>query len=275
MMQRIFPTCGALVVMTVLLGSLATANERTASISAEELDGFNDYPAPVRQLLEQALALSRKDLKYIYGSADPAKGGMDCSGTIQHLLSVYGIPGVPRQANTIYRWLWKQSRFHAVNSPRLDSFEFEHLQPGDLLFWSGTYDIKRDPPVTHVMLYLGRLKSDRRPVMFGASEGRRYAGTSRNGVSVFDFVLPKPESPSRFLGYGRVPGLPLTLEKPASLLPQNPPDPIDAGTPSPDRPAAADLQPEPVIPRAEPVGPEPAASPSSPPTPDAPAAPAQ
>ena len=43
--------------------------------------------------------------------------------------------------------------------------------------------------------------------MVGASDGRRYRGIKRNGVSVFDFVLPKADSRSVFVGYARVPGL--------------------------------------------------------------------
>jgi Cell wall-associated hydrolases (invasion-associated proteins) len=32
----------------------------------------------------------------------------------------------------------------------------KRLQPGDLLFWEHTYKPRRKPPVTHVMVYLGR-----------------------------------------------------------------------------------------------------------------------
>ncbi len=87
------------------------------------------------------------------------------------------------------------------NSP-----EFSKLKPGDLLFWSGTYIIHRDQPITHVMLYLGKNKKGER-LMFGASDGRTYQGKKMWGVSVFDFKLPDGKGPQRFVGYGCIPDL--------------------------------------------------------------------
>ena len=66
------------------------------------------------------------------------------------------------------------------------------------------------PPVTHVMMYLGRLKKNDKPVMFGASNGRTFEGKKQNGVSVFDFRMPrkvKTGRQSKFVGYGPVPGI--------------------------------------------------------------------
>jgi len=197
----------ALLICAASLASPAAspAAEPPGALNGEALAAHPETPESARRLIEQALALSTRGLRYLYGSADPTRGGMDCSGTIHHLLVSCGWRNVPRQANTLYAWLWQHSRFHAVNSLRSDSFEFAHLRPGDLLFWSGTYDIRREPPVTHVMLYLGRRAADGRPVMFGASEGRTYEGKSRSGVGVFDFVLPRPGSTARFLGYASLP----------------------------------------------------------------------
>ena len=201
-----------------------SATERPGQIALADLD-LDPHPSPyARALVQRALALSALGLRYTYGSADPGQGGMDCSGTIQHLLLSAGWKDVPRQANTIYAWVWQTGRFHAVNSFRLDSFEFTHLRPGDLLFWSGTYEIQREPPVTHVMLYLGRRTHDQRPLMFGASEGRPFEGRARRGVGVFDFVLPRPGSPGRFLGYGSIPPPPQPVLTPAAT---------DASSPAP------------------------------------------
>ena len=82
------------------------------------------------------------------------------------------------------------------------------LRPGDLLFWvNSTKDAKtdRDPPVTHVMIYLGKRRNDGHPVVAGASDGRSLDGQRMNGVSVFDFKLPSPGSPARFIGYAHLP----------------------------------------------------------------------
>src|SRR5204863_7070507 len=91
-------------------------------------------------------------------------------------------------------------------------FEFKDLLPGDLMFWSGTYQTAREVPISHVMMYLGREKKTGKRVMFGSSDGRSYNGIQRWGVSVFDFKMPKadpanPEKRVDFVGYAHVPGL--------------------------------------------------------------------
>lgn len=175
--------------------------------------GFGAYPAKVRQLIEAGLELTKQNLGYTYGSADPAKGGMDCSGFIYYVLRQNGFPDVPRDSSQQYVWVRKTGNFDAVLSRKEDSFELDALKPGDLLFWRGTYSIDRDPPITHVMIYLGREEGTRKRIMIGASDGRTYDGKQRFGVSVFDFKLPPPLSSNEaklspvFVGYGRIPGL--------------------------------------------------------------------
>lgn len=202
--------------LTMLLPAGAQENEKmppvvVASISSDQLEGFDSNPPAVRKLLESALALTRQNLGYKYGSADPAGGGMDCSGTIYFLLREAGLEDVPRTASDQYVWARKAGDFEAVVSRRKDSFELDELKPGDLLFWTGTYSVDRDPPVTHTMIYLGTLKSDGRQVMFGASDGRTFGGEKMFGVSVFDFRIPKPPANggagSVFVGYSPIPEL--------------------------------------------------------------------
>ena len=161
-----------------------------------------------------ALELTRRNLDYKYGSADPANGGMDCSGFVFYVLTQNGVRDVPRDSSQQYIWLRKAGTFRAVNSRHDDTFELDELKPGDLLFWTGTYSIERDPPITHAMIYLGREKGTNQRIMVGASDGRTYKGESRYGVSVFDFKMPRARtktdegrtSPS-FIGYGHIPGL--------------------------------------------------------------------
>ena len=164
-------------------------------------------------MISTALELTTRNLDYKYGSADPANGGMDCSGFVSYVLAQNGVRDVPRDSSQQYVWLRKAGNFKAVNSRHEDTFELDELVPGDLLFWTGTYSIDRDPPITHAMIYLGREKGTNKRIMVGASDGRTYKGESRYGVSVFDFTMPRPGktdegrmTPS-FIGYGHIPGL--------------------------------------------------------------------
>src|SRR6266487_6223104 len=184
-----------------------------ATISPNEISGYDGYPSKIRQIVEYGLDLTKRNLNYIYGSADPSTGGMDCSGFIYYVLQQNGFINVPRDSSQQYVWVRKAGKFHAVLSRHEDSFELDALKPGDLLFWTGTYNIDRDPPVTHAMIYLGREKRTNKRIMVGASDGRTYDGKQRFGVSVFDFKMPPPPNSGDakispvFVGYGRIPGL--------------------------------------------------------------------
>ncbi len=189
-----------------------------ATLATDALAEFKDQPGKVRKLLESALDLTTKNLTYTYGSADPAKGGMDCSGFMYYILQQNGFTDAPRSASEQYVWLRKADLFHAVLSEKPDTFELDALRPGDILFWTGTYSVERDPPITHSMLYLGTLGEGKRRVMAGSSDGRTYDGKARWGVSVFDFILHPPSAGSgasstdtkthpRFVGYARLPGI--------------------------------------------------------------------
>jgi hypothetical protein len=184
-----------------------------ATLATSDLREFDAQPEKVRNLIRVALELTTRNLGYQYGSADPANGGMDCSGFIYYTLTQAGAKDVPRQSDEQYVWVRKTGLFEAVLSRNSDSFELKQLQPGDLMFWSGTYKVDREIPITHVMIYLGPEKKSGKPVMVGASDGRSYEGIRRSGVSVFDFRLPNgassksdPELAPRFEGYGPIPG---------------------------------------------------------------------
>jgi peptidoglycan DL-endopeptidase CwlO len=186
----------------------------TATIKPGALREFAAQPPQVQKLIGNALALTEQNLGYKYGSADPVAGGMDCSGFIFYVLSNAGFKDVPRDSSGQYVWVRKNSDFHAVLSRSGKSFELDELKPGDLMFWSGTYKVDRDIPITHVMIYLGKEKSTGKPVMVGAADGRTYDGVRRFGVSVFDFKMPSgkpnkddPELTSKFEGYATIPGL--------------------------------------------------------------------
>ena len=184
-----------------------------ATLAPDAIKGFDNYPPKVQKLLTGALELTTRNLDYKYGSADPSNGGMDCSGFVYFVLKQSGLADVPRDSSEQYVWLRRARQFEAVEGQKDNSFELEDLKPGDLLFWTGTYSIERDPPITHAMIYLGREKKTGQRVMVGASDGRIYQGESRNGVSVFDFRIQRlgktDEGKLRptFIGYGHIPGL--------------------------------------------------------------------
>ena len=184
---------------------------RPGVIATEDL---KEYPALTGQrkwIVDEALALAAKEtwLKYTFGSADPASGGLDCSGSVYYILQQAGIQP-PRSSAAQFSWVKKSGALTEVPSSTttMDSAVFTKLQPGDLLFWSGTYEPKdgREVPVSHVQIFLGHEKSTGKPVMAGASDGRTYRDTKRAGYGVFDFKLPRPGSKGVFLGYGPPPG---------------------------------------------------------------------
>ena len=216
----------------------ADGHAPNATIEASALAEFSAQPLRVQTIIEAALALTKRQLTYAYGSADPASGGLDCSGTIYYLLRAHGFANVPRDSAGQYTWLRKAGTFRAVVGKSPTSFEFDELLPGDLMFWSGTYKVERDIPVTHVMLYLGTEKKTKKRVMFGASDGRTYDNVQRWGVSVFDFKMPRSDasggSKTDFLGYGRIPGL-----RTAGVAPEI----VRADSPPPATEAPADTDP--------------------------------
>lgn len=182
-----------------------------SSMTPEELTGFEAYSPELQAVVRKALELTTQNLRYQFGSSDPKSGGMDCSGAMCHVLQSSGIKGVPRQSNEICRWVMKNSVLYRTEDiTSLKNAAFSALHPGDLLFWTGTYDTggQREIPISHVMMYLGKRKKDGKPIVFGSSDGRSYNGERRNGVSVFDFSLPSRGSKAAFYGYGPIPGLP-------------------------------------------------------------------
>ena len=212
-----------------------------ASLNPAQLRGYDSQPPKVQELIRDSLALTERNLGYKYVSADPAQGGMDCSGFIYYVLSSAGFKDVPRQSSDQYLWVRKDSDFHAVLSRNPDTFELKELQPGDLLFWSGTYAVDRDVPVSHVMIYLGLEKSTGKPVMVGSSDGRSFDGRQRYGVSVFDFRLPSgqpnrsdPGLVARFEGYAPIPGLRDAEATSSKPLKEPIPDRKTASKPTPE-----------------------------------------
>lgn len=189
------------------------ANATTSTIAASEIVDYDNDPVDVRKIIDLSVGLTTQNLHYKYNSASPANGGMDSSGFIYYVLSKAGIKDVPRDAREQYVWARKAGNFQAVLSQREDTFELDALKPGDLLFWANSYGVSRDPDVTHTMIYLGREKGRNQRIMVGSSDGWRFKGEQRNGVSVLDFKVgraknAKSDEPGpTFVGYAKIPGL--------------------------------------------------------------------
>jgi len=189
------------------------APARPALIAASDLAGFDGLSAGRRGLIEAALKVARESpwLPYKFGGSCPADGGFDCSGAMWHVLKKVGLTP-PRTSAAQYTWVEEESHLNkaAVGALDLKAPSMAALQPGDLLFWSGTYvpSDGRGVNITHVAIYLGREKSDGNPVMINATNGRTYRGKKANGYGVYDFRLPRGNSARAvFVGYGTPPGL--------------------------------------------------------------------
>ncbi len=178
----------------------------TQPIPVAQLTSFATDDPAVKALITNALLISKMNLTYLYGSSDPKNKGMDCSGTIYYLLTLSKVKNIPRQSDQMFDWVLKKGLLYRVGSHDINSPEFSHLKPGDLLFWSGTYTTNRHSAISHVMIYLGENKS-KQHLMFGSSDGRTYQGKKMRGVSVFTFTLPDVLDKSKFVGYGCIPGL--------------------------------------------------------------------
>jgi cell wall-associated NlpC family hydrolase len=197
------------VLILTALPVVATENElvRPGVLATADLEEYPSLDGLRKRIVDEALDLAAEEswLKYQYGSADPDSGGLDCSGSVYYILQRVGIDP-PRSSAAQFTWTKEEGALTDVAATVTSTGDaaFKDLRPGDLLFWSGTYEPTdgRTVPVSHVQIFLGHEKATGEPVMVGASDGRTYRGTKREGYGVFDFKLPKAGSKARFLGYG-------------------------------------------------------------------------
>ena len=154
----------------------------------------------LEQLRTEAHALADQKLSYIFGAEDPDSGGLDCSSTIQYLLTKIGIKDVPRTSYDQYDWLKEKDLLDDVYGKSSYDKLFKKLSPGDLIFWGGTWDSGHR--VSHVMLYLGYDKTSDKHYIFGA-RGKSVKGLTGSGVDIFDMKSQK----GRLIAHGKIPGL--------------------------------------------------------------------
>ena len=198
----------SLVALAVIL-PVAAAEDlvRPGSLQPSDLEEYASLEGLRKRIVDEALDLGAEEswLKYQFGSADPDSGGLDCSGSVYYIFQRVGIDP-PRSSAAQFAWVKEAGALTDVPATVTSTSDaaFKDLRPGDLLFWSGTYEPTdgRTVPVSHVQIFLGHEKTTGEPVMIGASDGRTYRGTKREGYGVFDFKLPKSGSKAKFLGYG-------------------------------------------------------------------------
>jgi len=155
----------------------------------------------VDELRWRCHALAAKKLTYRFGGADPSRGGLDCSATVQHILKSMGVNDVPRTSYTQYKWLERRGTLKKLRFWSSPKKTYAKMQPGDLVFWGKTY--RSGHKVSHVMIYLGKNPRNGRQYMFGA-RGSGVAGFHGAGVDVFEM---DPNSKSKLVGYGMIPGI--------------------------------------------------------------------
>jgi cell wall-associated NlpC family hydrolase len=157
-----------------------------------------DLETHARWLAAQGIGYSRHWLPP--GETKP--WSMDCSNTARWLHREHRGEMLPRTSSDQYLHFRKKGKFQKAkpDANRL----MRTLRRGDLLFWEHTYRPVRKPPITHVMVYLGRDPQGR--MWMAGSQGSR-------GVGVYEF-RPKMKMGSypwflwfrregKFIGYAR------------------------------------------------------------------------
>ena len=151
------------------------------------------------RFLQQARALGNKGIEYDDDWRPPGESRawtMDCSNTSRYLYKVTAGIQLPRTASDQYYYLHLQGK--AWDVPLNDyglvdtTYLREHLKPGDLLFWENTYRPERQPPITHVMVYLG--VNDKGQWIMAGSQSSRGGEHNRPGGGPDVYVF-RPSQP--------------------------------------------------------------------------------
>lgn len=165
-------------------------------------------------LWSAAQALQAQSLGYgasIVPPGEAAAWRMDCSNTARYLLRETRGVELPRTASEQYNFVRRNGRLKRVGGlfggvPDT-AWWAGRLKPGDLIFWEHTYKPQRKPPVTHVMVYLGR--GERGELLMAGAQNSR-------GVGIYTFrprvaygghggFLGLFKKKGRVVAYGRLP----------------------------------------------------------------------
>ena len=128
-----------------------------------------------------AQALASQGIAYggsFVPSGESSAWRMDCSNAARYLVRQSRGIELPRTTSEQYNFVRRNGRLKRVGGlfggvPDTGWWA-KRLRPGDLLFWEHTYKPQRKPPVTHVMVYLGR--GDRGELLMAGSQNSRGVG---------------------------------------------------------------------------------------------------
>ena len=132
-------------------------------------------------LMQEANTLQAQGLGY-GGAFTPAGESsvwrMDCSNAARYLVRQTRGVELPRTASEQYNYVRTRGRLKRAGGffggvPDT-TWWAKRLRPGDLLFWEHTYKPQRKPPVTHVMVYLGR--GERGELLMAGAQNSRGVG---------------------------------------------------------------------------------------------------
>jgi LysM repeat protein len=147
----------------------------------------------------QARALGNEGIEYDGDWRPPGEAHswtMDCSNTTRYLYKVTAGLELPRTASDQYYYLHLQNKAWDVPLNQYGFVDTEYLRqnlkPGDLLFWENTYRPERQPPITHVMVYLGT-NTQGQWIMAGSQSSRGGEHNRRNGGP--DIYVFRPSQP--------------------------------------------------------------------------------
>jgi LysM repeat protein len=171
------------------------------------------------RFLAEARALGNQGIGYDEAWRPPGESRsweMDCSNTSRYLYKVTANIMLPRTASDQYYYLHLQGK--AWDVPTISgglpdtAYLRDNLKPGDLLFWENTYRPERQPPITHVMVFLGT-NAQGQWIMAGSQGSHGGEHNRRNGGP--DIYVFHPSAPcggytswfvhhrGRFVAFGR------------------------------------------------------------------------
>ncbi len=200
------------------------ANPSQGVEKPKELAEVKNVPAPVAAPVAVPLSLKERFLVEVrkmvadrvhYNESWRPEGAsnnwvMDCSNTTRFLFHKIFKIDIGRTASEQYYRLKVKGQawevpMDAKGRPDID-YLHENLKEGDLLFWEHTYSPDREPPITHVTVYLGT-DEEGRFLMVGSEQGKGLLDSSFNGPDLYYFnPLALKGGHHQFLFFGWKPG---------------------------------------------------------------------